>query len=210
MNVVRKQAPALVLCFLGRSPMAKKLEVAHETQNHDETIEASNTPSEQIQHGAPSGPRQKRRDGYDGREPLPYPGHEAVAQFRAAPPSLRKFESLTALATHFKVTRMTVHRWRQDIDVMQRTYWLSMRNKVAGDLLARQAWVRIMKKVIEMAKKGDFRAIKFIESRAWAEELGVQQSQLSASICVADLFGTDVSDEEEGQDDNQQSEEDNR
>jgi hypothetical protein len=190
--------------------MEKKNEVAYETQNHDEAIEASNAPSEKLRHGAPSGPRQKRRDRYDGREPLPSAGHECVAQFLAAPTSLRKFESLTALATHFKVTRMTVHRWKQDIDVMRRTYWLSMRNKVTGDLLARQAWVRIMKKVIEMAKKGDFRAIEFIERHAWAKDLEIKQTQLSASICVADLFGADEGDEEEGQDDNQQTEGGNR
>jgi hypothetical protein len=190
--------------------MEKKNEVAYETQNHDEAIEASNAPSEKIRHGAPSGPRQKRRDRYDGREPLPYSGHEAVAQFLAAPACLRKFKSLTDLAAHFKVTRMTAYRWKQDIDVMQRASWLFMRNKIAGDLLARQAWLRIMKKVIEMAKKGDFRAIKFIESRAWAEELGVQQSQLSASICVEDLFGADEDDQAGEHDDNRQTEGEDR
>jgi hypothetical protein len=187
--------------------MAEKIDVAGETQNHDETLKASNAPSEKIRLRAPSGPRQKRPERYDGREPLPYAGHEAVAQFLAAPAaSLRKFKSLTALATYFKVTRMTVHRWKQDVDVMQRAYWLSMRNRIAGNLLARQAWLRIMEKVIEMAKNGDFRSIKFIESRAWAEELEIQQSQLSASVCIADLFGPDRYDEEEGQDDNWEAE----
>jgi hypothetical protein len=187
--------------------MVEKIDVASETQNHDETHKASNAPSEKIQLRAPSGPRQKRRERYDGREPLPYAGHEAVAQFLAAPPtSLREFKSLTALAAHFKVTRMTVHRWKQDSDVMQRAYWLSKRNKIAGDLLARQAWLRIMEKVIEMAKNGDFRAIKFIEFHAWAEDLKIKQTEISASICVGDLFGANDGEEEEEQDHNQQSE----
>jgi hypothetical protein len=190
--------------------MSKQIELAHQTQNHYETIESSNAPSEKIRHGAPSGPRQKRRDRYDGREPLPYVGHEAVAQFLAAPTSLRKFKSLAALAAHFKVTRMTVHRWKQDSDVMQRAYCLSLRNKIAGDLLARQAWLRIMEKVIEMAKKGDFRAIKFIELHAWAEDLEIKHTELSASVCVADLFGTDEGDEAEEQEDIQQTEGEDR
>jgi hypothetical protein len=186
--------------------MDEKNKVAYETQNHDGTIEASSAPSEKIVPGAPSGRRQKRRDRYDGREPLPYAGHESVAQFLAAPASLRKFKSLTALAAHFEVTRMTVHRWKQDIDVMQRAYWLSMRNKIAGDLLARQASLRIMKKVIEMAVNGHFRAIEFVWSRAYGEELGIQQSRLNASVCAADLFGTDEDDQAEEQDDNRQTE----
>ena len=186
--------------------MEQKNEVVREVQNHEENFEAPNAPSKKIQHATPSGPRQKRRYSYDGSEPLAYAGHEAIAQFLAAPTSLRKFKSLTVLAAHFKVTRMTVHRWRQDIDVMQRVYWLSMRNKIAGDLLARQGWLGIMKKVIEMAMEGDFRAIKFLESRAWAEELGIKQPQLSAGVCVADLFGTEEEDEAEEQDDNRQTE----
>jgi hypothetical protein len=186
--------------------MEKKNELAHETQNHVEKIEASNTPSGKIQHLGSDATRRKRRDRSDGRVRLAHAGREATAQFLAAPKSLRKFKSLTALAEYHDVARMTVHRWRQEVSVMQRTHWLSLRHKIAGDLLARQAWLHIMKKVIEMAKKGDFRAIKFIESRAWAEELGVQQSQLTASVCVADLFGTDGGDEEERKDDNRQAE----
>jgi hypothetical protein len=185
-------------------------DVSSEAQNHEETVEALNAPSEKIQYGAPSGPRQKHRDKYDGREPLIYPGHEAVAQFLAAPTSLRDFKSLTALAAHFNVTRVTVYRWKHDVNVLRRAYWLSMRNKIAGDLLARQAWLPIMKKGIEMAKNGDFRAIKFIESQAWTQELGIQQSQHTATVCVADLFGADEDDQAVERDDNQNTEGEDR
>lgn len=47
---------------------------------------------------------------YDGHEPLEYPGHEAVAQYLAAPESLREFKSFSDLANHFHVSRMTIHR----------------------------------------------------------------------------------------------------
>jgi hypothetical protein len=165
--------------------------------------EAGVPTSAKIQRVGSNATRRKRRDRSDGCAQLAHAGREAVAQFMASPTFLRKFKSLTALAAHFKVTRMTAYRWKQDNDVTQRAYWLSMRNKIAGDFLARQGWLRIMKKVIEMAQKGDFRAIEFIERHAWAKDLEIKQTQLSASVCVADLFGTDEGYEEKEQDDHQ-------
>jgi hypothetical protein len=179
--------------FLGRCPMEKN-KVEYETQNHDETIEASNRPSEKIRHGAPSGPRKKRRDAYDGREALPYAGHEGVAQFLAAPTSLRKFKSLRALAAHFKVTRMTAYRWGHDPDVIQRAHFLSEINQMAGDLLARQEWSRIMQTAVRKAIEGDLQSIKFCESRAYPKALRLEQRQLSATVSIQDLLGTTEND----------------
>jgi hypothetical protein len=170
-------------------------------------VEPLEVQSEKIRYGAPDGPRHKRRGKYDGRSPLNYPGHEAVAQYLAAPKSLREFRSDMDLAKHFQVTRMTIYRWKNDVDVMQRAYWLSMRNQMAGDLVARREWPQIMEKAVEMAKRGDVHAMKFCESRAWAEDLRVEQSQLSASVSIEDLLGTGEGDgAEELQDDNRQAE----
>src|SRR5215510_4645250 len=102
---------------------------------------ASNASSEKVRYGAPDGPRQ-RPDSYDGSEPLDYPGHEAVAQFLAASPADQPFKSLSVLAADFNVTRMTVHRWKHDRDVLRRARWLSMSNALAGDLAVRREWPR--------------------------------------------------------------------
>jgi len=69
---------------------------------------------------------------------------------------------------------------------------------MVGDLRARRAWPRIMQKAVEMASKGDLQAIKFCESRAWAEKPRVEQSQLCASVLIEDLFGPGEDDEAEG------------
>jgi hypothetical protein len=162
---------------------------------------------EKVRYGAPDGPRQKGREKYDGREPLDYEGHEAVAQFLATPKSDREFESLTALADHFNVTRMTVHRWKQDVEVMQRANWLSLCNQMAGDLVARREWQQIMEKAVELARAGDVQAMKFCESRAWPEELPVEHSQVSKTVSIKDLFGIDKGDDpEEPKDHNRHAE----
>jgi hypothetical protein len=154
-------------------------------------VEPPNLQSEEIRQDASDGPRRKREGkNYDGSSPLSSPGHEALAQYLAAPKSLRKFRSDIEFAKHFQVTRMTVYRWKQNPEVIERAFWLSAYNQMIGDLRARQEWPRIMEKVVEMATKGDIQAIKFCESRAWAEKLQVTQSQLSASILIEDLLGT--------------------
>jgi hypothetical protein len=160
--------------------------------------------SEKVRYGAPDGPRQKRRPRHNGREPLDYPGHEALAQFLAAPKSDREFKSLTALANHFNVTRNTAHRWKRDIDVMQRAHWLSTRNQMAGDLVARREWPEIMERAAQLAKSGDVPAMKFCESRAWTKELRAEHFQVSASVSSEDLFGID--EREELQDDDGRAE----
>jgi len=190
-----------------KSPDFVSRSANRENPNHQGAVQAPIPSLEKVRYGAADGPRQKRRERHDGREPLNYAGHEAVAQFLAAPKSDREFKSLTALANHFKVTRMTIHRWKQDIDVMQRAYWLSKRNQMAGDLVARREYPEIMERAVQLAKAGDVQAMKFCESRAWPEELRVEHSQLSATVSVKDLFGIDKRDEpEELQDDNGRAE----
>jgi hypothetical protein len=145
-------------------------------------VEATEVRSVKVRYGAPDGPRQKRKEKYDGRDPLPYLGHEAVAQFIASPKSHREFKSLTALAKRLNVARMTVHRWRRDIDVLRRAEWLSLRNKMAGDLVPRREWVRIMEKAVEIAKSGDVQAMKFCEARAWPEDRQRESSNVESSL----------------------------
>ncbi len=168
----------------------------------DETLpgnlESLKEHSGKIRFGASDGPRRKRKGKYDGSSPLIYLGHETVAQHLALPKSLRKFKSDGDIAKHFSVERMTVYRWKKDPDVIQRAYFLSIHNQMVGDLRARRAWPRIMQKAVEMASKGDLQAIKFCESRAWAEKPRVEQSQLCASVLIEDLFGPGEDDEAEG------------
>ena len=191
--------------------MKPKIEVAIEPQHHDENIESSNTPSKKIRYGAPSGPRQKRRDRYDGREPLEYPGHEAVAQYLAAPKSLREFKSDSHLAKYFRVSRMTVCRWKHDPDVIKRAHFLSEINQMVGDLLARQEWPRIMQTAVQKALEGDLQSIRFCESRAYPKELRVQQSQCNTTVSIQELLGTsEIDDAEELLDKDRQQEGDDQ
>ena len=134
---------------------------------------------ENIRSGAPDGPRQNRSKIHDRREPLEYPGHETVAQFLATPKSMREFKSVTALAKHLGVTRKTIHCWMNDVDVMRRAEFLSMRNKTTGDLTARREWSKIMENMVRVAIGGDVAAAKFCEERAFPEDRQAKKSGLS-------------------------------
>jgi hypothetical protein len=174
--------------------------------NQQQDPNVTDSQSEKIRYGAPDGPRQNRQSVYDGREPLKYSGHEATAQFLATPETQREFDSVSALAKHFNVSRTTVYRWIQDIDVIQRANSLSMRNQMAGDLLARRDWPLIMGKAVQMARNGDVHAMKFCATRAWAEDQLVEHSHLSAGVSFEELVGTSEGDDaEEPQADNGQS-----
>ena len=189
----------------------QSLKSSSEGQNHQEIVSTADMRSKRIRNVAPNGPRKKRREKHDCSEALEYPGREALAQFLATPRSLREFGSYNDLAKHFEVTRMTIFRWKQDTDVIERAVWLCKCNQMIGDLFACQAWPRIMQKVVEMAIQGNMDAIKFCPSRAWAEKLQVAQSQFSLSVLSEDLFGTDEGDEtEEVQDAKPQAEEGSR
>jgi hypothetical protein len=139
--------------------------------------------SEKIRYGAPDGPRNKHRAYHDSREPLEFPGHEAAAWFLAVPKELRNFKSITALAKHFNVTRMTVYRWTQDIDVLKRAESLSEFNKITAKLVIRRASVELAEKLVEMGMGGDITAIKECMHIALREDKQTEKSGLtSASI----------------------------
>jgi hypothetical protein len=120
------------------------------------TNEHQNTDAkpDKIRSGAPDGPGRKHDASHNCREPLELAAHEAVAHFLAAPKSQREFKSFIALAQHFNVTRMTAYRWTQDTDVLWRADWLSLQDKVAGDLNARREWSAIMEKSVRVQGSG--------------------------------------------------------
>jgi hypothetical protein len=151
-----------------------------EDQPPQDNVEPLKVDSEKTRYGPPDGPRKNRQPGYDGREPLEYPGHEATAQFLATPESEREFDSITALAKHFDVSRTTVYRWTQDIDVLRRAEYLSTQNKVTGKLIIRREWPEIMAKLVEKAKGGHVQATKVCADLAWPEDKQRQKSGLSS------------------------------
>jgi hypothetical protein len=64
----------------------------------------------------------------------------------------------------------------KDNDVLQRTGWLSPRNKISGDVAIRRAWEEIAEKLIEMALIGNIAAIKLYVDCAWGKD---QQSEIA-------------------------------
>lgn len=148
-----------------------------ETPNHQEIVESNGERLQKTRYGAPDGPR-KRRENYHEWDPLDFPGHEALAHFLATPKTEREFKSLTALAKHFEISRMTIHRWKKDPDVLRRAEWLAKENKLAGDLVARREWQCIVEAQVAAAKRGNTAAAKFLERRAWPEDQGAN-SQIS-------------------------------
>jgi hypothetical protein len=159
--------------------MRNKNRLTKKCQDQQGIIEAPTTQSEEIRIGPPDGPRPEGSENYNGHTPIEWPGLEAVAQYLAAPKSLREFKSDNDLAKHFRKTRMTIHRWKHHPDVDKRVHWLSNRYRLAGDLLARLNWLRIMQKLVEKAIKGDMQAIKFCEEIAWRQEKQWDKRQIS-------------------------------
>jgi hypothetical protein len=119
--------------------------------------------------GAPDAPR-KRKENYDGHEPLEHPGHEAAAWFIAVPKELRDFKSVAAFAEHFSITRKTAHLWMRDFDVQKRTEWLLSVNKISGNLAILRAFPQIMKKLVGLAMRGSIPAIKLCADIALRED----------------------------------------
>jgi hypothetical protein len=78
---------------------------------------------------------------------------------------------------------MTIYRWKHEADVMQRALWLSMTNKIAGDLAIRVEWPEIAKKAVELAKSGNVNAMKFCLSIAWPNN-----GQAEQLIAIENLF----------------------
>jgi hypothetical protein len=135
-----------------------------------------------IRPAAQSSPSTKRRRNYDGSKPLDYPGHEALAQYLAAPQRFRRFRSITALAIQFNVSRVTVYRWAQHLDVVRRAAWLSAHNRILGDFIACREWPAIIRAQVTAALAGDTRAAIFCQSRAWPEGIDFAAPSLEEAV----------------------------
>ena len=134
--------------------------------------------------------RQQDPEELDGSQPLGFPAHEALAQHLSSPKSVRQFKSDSDLAAHFKITRMTVFRWKREPDVIERALWLSMKNKLAGELIVRVEWPEIVERAVAMAKGGNVRAMEFCFKLAWPNN-----AQIDDSIEIDSLFAAAEMDE---------------
>jgi hypothetical protein len=86
----------------------------------------------------------REEEDYDGTKPLRHAALETVAQFFASPTQFRQFSSVFALAEHLGVSRMTIYRWSQNVDVVVRVQWLLSRSMRSGDLIAAREWRAIV------------------------------------------------------------------
>jgi len=109
----------------------------------------------------------KRKRKFNKTRPLDPPSDEAIAEYLATPKSIREFKSFSELAKHFDISRMTVYRRSKDSSVLQRVEWLLMQHKLAGDLVARLNWGRIVAGQVKAAIAGDTKAAQFCKERAW-------------------------------------------
>lgn len=138
-------------------------------------IESSSTQAVQDNDAAspaasnPPDPPRKRKLKQEITKPLDSPEDEAIAQYLTTPKSIREFKSLTDLAKHFGISRMTVYRRTKDLIVLQRAEWLLAHHRLAGDLIARLNWERIMAGQVKAAAAGDTKAAQFCKERAWPE-----------------------------------------
>ena len=108
-------------------------------------------------------------NAYDRTKPLDPPEDEAIAQYLSTPKSIREFKSFSELATHFNISRMTVYRRSKDSSILERVEWLLTHHKLAGDLIARLNWGRIVAGQVRAAVAGDTKAAIFCKERAWPE-----------------------------------------
>jgi hypothetical protein len=115
-------------------------------------------------------PLRNRKRKTNGKKPLELPVDEAVAQYLAAPKSIRDFRTFSELAEHFKISRMTAYRRSKDPVVLQRAEWLLTHHKLAGDLIARLHWERIVAGQVKAAVAGDTKAAQFCKEQAWPED----------------------------------------
>jgi hypothetical protein len=150
-----------------------------EPENHEGMVGSAEEQSEKIRYGAPDGPRPEGSEDYNGHTPIEYPGLEAVAQYLAAPKSLREFKSDNELAKYFDVTRNTIQRWKHHPDVTKRVYSISNRYRMAGDVEVRRNWLQITEKLVEKAMTGDVQAIKLCDEIAWRQEKKLEKLQVS-------------------------------
>jgi hypothetical protein len=155
-------------------------------KNYDQGIvEAKGERLEKTRSGAGDGPR-KRQENYNEEDPLDSPDREAFAQFLATPETEREFKTLTAFANYSKISRMTLWRWKKDLDVLRRANWLARANKLAGDLVARREWPSIMEAQVAAAKRGNTGAAKFLDRRAWPEDY--PSNSVSSNITLVEAI----------------------
>jgi hypothetical protein len=127
----------------------------------------------------------------DRTHALDNPDQERVAQFLSAPDCSQDFASVTDLAQHLNISRVTVYRWAKDPRVLRRVEHLSLQDKVVADLFVRREWLPIMRKAVERAKSGDVQAMKFCAACAWPEDSGVGQGlSLSEAIAMTENTAT--------------------
>jgi hypothetical protein len=160
--------------------MRKKRGFGKKGQTHQEIVATPHSQSEKIRYGAPDGPRPKGSENYDGHTALESPGHEAMAQQLAVPKSQREFKSDKDMAKYFDVARMTLNRWKKNINVIKRAHWLAMQNKIEGELIARREFVPIVEKAVEMAKEGNIKAMEFCVNLAFPEDKQAIKSRISS------------------------------
>jgi len=118
----------------------------------------------------PDGHEIVRRSDYFGAEPLDDPVYETIAQFFAALRQFRQFKSVGALAEHFGLSRISIYRRLEDVDVILRIKWLVRKSMLSGDFIACLEWRGIMEAQVKAALNGDIRAAVFCQQRAWRQE----------------------------------------
>jgi hypothetical protein len=139
---------------------------ANESDVPEEVETNDSVPQTTIDSPDPS-PKRKRK--FDKTEPLDSPADEAIALHLATPKSIREFKSFSELATHFNISRMTAYRRSKDSSILERVEWLLMHHQLAGDLIARLNWGRIVAGQVKAAVAGDTKAAQFCKERAWPE-----------------------------------------
>jgi hypothetical protein len=100
-------------------------------------------------------------------QPFNSPIDEAIALHLATPRPFREFKSIRDLVEHFNISRMTFYRRSKEPAILQRVDWLVSQNRLAGDMIARQNWERIMRAQVRAAAAGDTRAARFCMEQAW-------------------------------------------
>ena|ERR1700719_1160698 len=136
----------------------------------------------------PDGHERVRRTDYFGAEPLDDPAYETIAQFFAAPRQFRQFKSVGALAERFGLSRMTIYRRLEDVDVMLRIKWLVRKSMLSGDLIACLEWHGIVEAQVRAALAGDLRAAMFCEGRAWRQSSNFGVMTTEAAIAGVDAI----------------------
>ena len=136
-------------------------------ENKSDATEA--VPEPETSPNLPGLPGKGKRK-FNKNKPLDSPADEAIAEYLATPKSIRQFKSFSELATHFNISRMTVYRRSKDLNILKRVGWLLKEHKLAGDLIARLHWGRIVAGQVKAAIRGDTKAAQFCKEAAWPEQ----------------------------------------